>query len=167
MTAFAFAVCFLALASISGLAVAEGPRWALRLPLIVATPLLALAVWWQLSQRDGWPAPARPAEGSEFVAGLVRAPSPGDAGAVYLWTQPPGSATPRAYRLPYSPDLERQVAHAARVSKKGMHVAVRMVRTGRKGTARGAQAPSSSMRFIRLPPARITEKGDLLRSATG
>jgi hypothetical protein len=36
-----------ALASISGLAVAEGPRWALRLPLIVATPLLALALWWQ------------------------------------------------------------------------------------------------------------------------
>ena len=55
MTTLLFAVCFLALATISGLAVAGGPHWALRLPLIAATPLLALGVWWQLSQRDGWP----------------------------------------------------------------------------------------------------------------
>src|SRR5262245_35986120 len=73
-----------ALASISGLAVSEGPRWALRLPLIVATPLLALALWWQLSQRDGWRTGARPVDGSAFVAGIVRALTPEDAGAIYL-----------------------------------------------------------------------------------
>ena len=167
MSTLVFACCFLALAALAGLAAASGTHALLRLPVVALTPLLALAVWWQLSQRDGWPAPAHPAEGSEFVAGLVRAPTPGDAGAVYLWTQPPGSTTPRAYRLPYSPDLEQQVAHAARASKKGAHVAVHMTRRGRKSTSRGAQAPSSGMRFVRLPPAPIAEKDETTRSAAG
>ena len=167
MSTLVFAGCFLALAAVAGLAAAAGGHALLRLPVLALTPLLALAVWWQLSQRDGWPAPSRPAEGSEFVAGLVRAPSEGDPGAVYLWTQPPGSATPRAFRLPYSPDLEEQVAHAARASKKGVHVAVRTARTGRKGPTAGAPSPASGLRFVRLPPPQVVEKGQLMRSASG
>ena len=156
MTAVTFAVCFLALASISGLAVAEGPRWALRLPLIVATPLLALAVWWQLSQRDGWPTGARPVDGSAFVAGIVRAPTPGDAGAIYLWTQPPNSDTPRSYRLPYSPQLERKVAQAAQAAKHGQRVGLHTRRRSGRPTTHATQSSSSSSRmsFYRLPAPR-------------
>jgi hypothetical protein len=159
VTALAYAGCFLALAAVAGLAAASGSRWLVRLPVLAATPLLALVVWWQLAQRDGWPASATPAENAEFVAGLVRAPSPGDPGAIYLWTQPPGSGTPRAYRVDYSPDLEREVARAARAEKKGAHV---VVRTSSKRKGHGAQAASSStMHFVRLPPAAITEKGQV------
>jgi hypothetical protein len=154
MTAFAFAVCLLALASISGLAVAEGPRWALRLPLIVATPLLALAVWWQLSQRDGLPTGAHPVDGSAFVAGIVRAPTPGDAGAIYLWAQPPSSDTPRSYRLPYSPQLERKVAQAARAAKHGQRVGLRTRRRSERPAAHASQSTSSRMSFYRLTPPR-------------
>jgi hypothetical protein len=110
VTTLVDAGCFLALAALAGVAASSGGHWLLRLPVLAATPLLALGVWWQPSTVDGRPAGSRPAEGSAFVAGLVRSPSPGDAGAIFLRTQPPGTTTPRAYRLLYSPDLERQVA---------------------------------------------------------
>jgi hypothetical protein len=155
MTALAYAGAFLALAVVAGLAAASGTRWVLRLPVLAATPLLALAVWWQLGQRDGWPVGATPAEGSAFVAGLVRAPADGDPGAIYLWTQPPGSTAPRAYRLPYSPGLEREIARAARAGKAGVHVAVGYPR--RNGTA--SQTSGTSLRFVRLPPAKAPQKG--------
>jgi hypothetical protein len=159
MTAVAFAGCFLALATVSGLAAAAGPRWALRLPLLVATPLLALAVWWQLSQRTGWPSDGHPADGSQFVAGVVRPPTPSDRGAIYLWTQPPNSATPRAYRLPYSPQLERQVTQASRQARRGRPVGLRTV--ARHARAKGrqeTQSPRSPFRFYRLPPPSAPAK---------
>jgi len=159
VTALTYAACFLALAATAGLAAASGSRWLLRLPVLAATPLLALAVWWQLSQRDGWPASARPAENSEFVAGVVRAPAPGDPGAIYLWTQPPGTATPRAYRVPYSPDLEREVARAAHAEKAGIRVVVRARRKTKGGRSQSPSVPS--VRFVRLPPAAVTEKGQV------
>src|SRR5437868_11709336 len=135
MGTVAYAASFLALAAVSGLAAASGRRWALRLPLLAATPLLAVAVWWQLSQRDGWPTGSHPADGSVFVAGVVQQPIPGNAGAVYLWAQPPNSGTPRSYRLPYSPGLEQQVAQAARAAKAGARLGLRAPRhpTGRGG----------------------------------
>jgi hypothetical protein len=156
--------CFLALATLSGLAAAAGRRWALRLPLLAATPLLALAVWWQLAQRDGWPTGSRPANGSSFVAGVVQAPTRANAGAIFLWTQPPGSDTPRSFRLPYSPELERQVAHAASTAKRGARVGVRVARrptatTERHGGARG-RSPSSVFEFYRLPPPQLETKAD-------
>src|SRR5262249_39814150 len=110
-------------------------------------------------QRDGWPVGRRPPEGSEFVASLVRAPAPGDPGAVYLWAQPPGATKPRAFTLPYSPGLEQQVAHAAHAEKAGVRGLVHTVRTARRGQQ--AQSPQVSMRFVRLPPARIVVKGQV------
>jgi hypothetical protein len=161
MTTLVYAACFLALSALTGFAASTGRRWAIRLPLIAATPALALAVWWQLSQRDGWPAAARPADGSAFVAGVVQAPTPGNAGAVYLWAQPPNSDTPRSYRLPYSSQLEQQVARAAHAAKAGARVGIRRAaakHSEAKGK-RGAQVSSpSSYRFYRLPPPRLAIK---------
>jgi hypothetical protein len=161
MTSLVYAACFLALAGVSGLAAATGPRWALRLPLLAVTPLLALAVWWQLSQRDGWPTGSHPVEGSAFVASVVRAPTRGNAGAIYLWAQAPNSDQPRSYRLPYSPKLEQQVAQAASVAKHGARVGVRAARNARRANgARGAQLQSaSSVEFYPLPPPTLEVKG--------
>ncbi len=156
-TALPYATCFLALASLSGLLVANGPRWLLRLPLIAATPILALAVWWQLSQRDGWPTGSRPADGSAFVASVVEAPVPGTPGVIYVWAQPPNLDTPRAYRLPYSPELERQVAQAARRSKQGVHVGMRTA-TRHAKAKHGMQAARSRFVFYRLPPVQVEAK---------
>jgi hypothetical protein len=156
MTSVVYAVSFLALASLAGLGAAGGAHWLLRLPLIACTPVLAIAVWWQLSQRDGLPISARPADGSTFVAGVVQAPTPGSGGAIYLWTRPPGSDTPRSYRLPYSPQLEQQVAQAARAAKKGAPVGLRVRR--RRGQARGDSGQLgrqvSALSFYRLRAPR-------------
>jgi hypothetical protein len=156
VVALAYAVCFLALAAVSGLAVASGPRWLLRLPLLAATPVLAIGVWWQLSQRDGWPTGARPADGSTFVGGVVQAPTPDSAGAIFLWAQPPNSATPRSYRLPYSRQLEQQLAQAARQAKRG--VAVRMRKATRVKGRTVARAERSALQFYRLAPAQVEVK---------
>jgi hypothetical protein len=165
VTTLAYAGCFLALATLAGLAASSGGHWLLRLPVLAATPLLALGVWWQLSARDGWPAGARPAQGSEFVAGLVRSPSPGDAGAIFLWTQPPGTTTPRAYRLPYRPDLERQVARAAHDTKKGARVGVRFKKIEPRHGHGSNNGPGSELHFYRLPPPGVQVKGQRVASA--
>jgi hypothetical protein len=187
MTTVVFAACFLALAALSGLVAATGSRWAWRLPLIAATPVLALAVWWQLSQRDGLPASAHPPDGSAFVAGVVQAPTPENAGAVYLWAQPQKSDTPRSYRLPYSSELEQQVAQAAKAAKAGQRVGVRSaskagrtsrarpgtarpragkrtgaggrtLRAGARGLVGGTHVGSSVLTFYRLPAPQLAVK---------
>ena len=156
MAIVVYAACFLALAAVSGLAAANGTRWTLRVPLLAATPLLALAVWWQMSQRDGWPTAAHPADGAAFVAGVVKAPTPGSSGAIYLWVQPPNSSVPRAYRLPYTPELERQVAHAAKASKRGARVGVR---AKPRSASRGRNnIRSQSVEFYRLAPPALPAK---------
>jgi len=43
MTSLVFPACFLALATLAGLAAANGRRWALRLPLLAATPVIPSA----------------------------------------------------------------------------------------------------------------------------
>jgi hypothetical protein len=156
MTIIVYAACFLALAAVSGLAAASGRRWALRLPLLAATPLLALAVWWQMSQRDGWPTAGHPADGAAFVAGVVEAPRPGNSGAIYIWAQPPSSTTPRAYRLPYTQQLERQVARAAKAAKRGARVGVR-AHTKSKNRGRD-NVRAKSLEFYRLAPPTLPLK---------
>jgi hypothetical protein len=159
VTTLAYAGSFLALAAVAGLAAASGTRWLLRLPVLAATPLLALAVWWQLGQRDGWPAGAQPSEGSAFVAGLVRAPAEGDPGAIYLWTQPPGSTAPRAYRLPYSPELEREVARASHAGKAGVRVAVGSAQPANREGGAASRGSRTRLHFVRLPQAKTPAKG--------
>ena len=146
MTTLVFTACFLALAALSGLVAATGSRWLVRLPLIATTPVLALGVWWQLSQRDGLPTSSQPPDGSAFVASVVQAPTPESAGAVYLWAQPPNSETPRAYRLPYSSGLEQQVAQAARLAKTGQRVGVRAAASARRGPRNGPRATGAANR---------------------
>jgi hypothetical protein len=158
MTSLVYPACFLGLATVSGLAAAAGRRWALRLPLLAATPVLALAVWWELSQRDGWPTASHPADGGAFVAGVVQAPTPGNAGAIYLWVQPQNSDAPRSYRLRYSRQLERQVAHAASAAKQGVRVGLRAARKPTRRHVGAPQMPSGRLEFYKLPPPKLKAK---------
>jgi hypothetical protein len=159
LTALTYAGCFLALAALTGIAATGRASWLARIPLLAATPVLAIAVWWQLTQRDGWPMSSKPANGSVFVAGVVESPTPTSAGAIYIWTQPPGTNTPRAYRLPYDPALEQQVASAAHASRSGVRVAIRTNRTSHKARATlGQQAGGTRLRFYRLPRSGVPAK---------
>lgn len=158
MTALLYPACFLALAAVSGFAAANGRNWALRLPLIALTPILAIAVWWELSQQSGWPTTARLGDGSTFVAGVIEPPSPGNAGAVYVWAQPPNSDTPRAFRLPYNRQLEQQVRRAAKAAKHGARVGLRTIGKP-SGVKRNAGAiRSSGLQLYRMPPHGLAAK---------
>jgi hypothetical protein len=159
VTALAYAACFLALAALAGIAVTDRGSWLARAPLLALTPVLAIAVWWQLSQRDGWPMSARPANGSLFLASIVQSPAPGSAGAIYVWAQTPGSTTPRAYRMPYDPKLEQQVARAAHASRSGARVGIRTGHPGHSGR-RGSpqQSSQAQLHFYKLPPPAAPEK---------
>jgi hypothetical protein len=165
----AYAGCFLALAVLAGLAAASGPHWLIRLPVLAATPVLAIAVWWQLSQRDGLPVGARPPDGSSFVAGLVRPPTPSSPGAIFLWTQSPGATTPRAFRVPYSPSLEKQVARAAAQTRKGARIAVSSRRARAEHVVHGrprsgAPQQAAGLRFYRQLPQAVPPKDTKTRS---
>jgi hypothetical protein len=169
MIAVAYAGCFLALATLAGFVAASGPHWLIRLPVVAATPILAIAVWWQLGQRDGWPAGGHPADGSSFIAGLVQSPTPQDPGAIYVWTQPPGSSVPRAFRLKYSTQLERRVDAAARAVNAGQRVGVHTDPSagkphpvGGRSSARvggGHSSARAALEFYRLPPPGLQAKG--------
>jgi len=159
MTSLAYAACFLALAALTGLAATGRASWLARLPLLAATPVLAIAVWWQLSQTSGWPAGGQPADGSVFVAGVVQSPTPTSRGAIFLWAQPPGASTPRAYRLPYNRQLEQQIANAAHAARAGQRVAIRANGTQRPKHGSGGQSSAGSrLKFYKLPPQGIQEK---------
>jgi hypothetical protein len=158
MNSLVYPAAFLGLATVSGLAAASGRQWALRLPLLAATPVLALAVWWQLSQRDGWPTGSHPADGAAFVASVVQAPTPGNAGAIYLWVQPPKSDAPRSYRLRYTHQLEQQVAKAASAAKQGVRVGLRAARKPRRPPAGAPRIQSGRLEFYRLPPPQLEAK---------
>jgi hypothetical protein len=159
LTALAYAGCFLALAAVTGFAATRRGSWLARLPLLAATPVLAIAVWWQLSQQSGWPRGGRPVNGSVFVAGVVESPTPTNRGAIYLWAQPPGTSTPRAYKLPYSRELEQQVANAAHAAKRGGRVGIRADAPKRKGRGSGGDSNASQpFHFYKLPPAGTEQK---------
>src|SRR5262249_9554543 len=140
-----------------------GKHWLLRVPILAVTPVLAIAVWWQVSQRDGMPVGGRPPDGSSFVAGLVSPPTPSSPGAIYLWTQLPGATTPKAFKVPYSPAPEQQVAQASAQARKGAKIALRSspASKGRAGHVRGhsaTQSPPGGLRFYRLPPPTLEPK---------
>jgi hypothetical protein len=161
VTTLAYAASFLALAGVTGFAATRRGSWLARLPLLAATPVLAIAVWWQLSQESGWPHGGKPLNGSVFVAGVVESPTPTDRGAIYLWAQPPGTTTPRSFKLPYSMQLEQQVANAARAAKKGGRVAIRASANVPKRKSRGSGGDSNAsllFHFYKLPPAGMQEK---------
>lgn len=158
MTAVAFTAAFLALAVLAGVAVSTGRRWVLRLPLLVVTPLLALAVWFALSNQAGWPTTARPTAGSEFVAAVVRSPTPDNAGAIYLWVLPPHASAPRAHRLPYSPELERQVSKAAAAQRHGHTVGIRTLNVHSGHGQHGQPLKKNQLRFYELPPTLVQGK---------
>jgi hypothetical protein len=163
VVALAFAGCFLALALLAGLVAASGRHWLLRLPILAVTPVLAVAVWWQVSQRDGLPVGGQPPDGSSFVAGLVSPPTPTSSGAIYLWAQLPGATTPKAFRVPYSPTLEQQIAQASAQARKGAKIAVgsSSASKGRPGHASGRSAsrtPPGGLRFYRLPAPTLEPK---------
>jgi hypothetical protein len=157
VTTLAYAGCFLALAALAGLAAASGGHWLARLPLLAATPLLALGVWWQLSERDGWPAGSRPAEGSASSPGWSARHRRATRTRSSSGRSRPGRRRRARTGFRDRPGLERQVARAAHDAQKGARVAVSFrPAQHRHGKSTGAR---SRLHFYRLPPPAVQVKG--------
>jgi hypothetical protein len=145
-------------------------RWLLKLALICAVPAFAFAIVGTANSLRGWPTGDSPPTTATLIWAVVEEPDPqaGSPGAVYLWLAT--GTKPRAYRLPYSRQLHKQLVEATALTKRGQTVAFtrrgRGGRTGRGGAARGAfrfyrlrppPPPKKQVAFAQFSPATPTE----------
>lgn len=122
--------------------------WPVKFAAILAMTLLGWQVYSALAYRTGWPTRDSVPSQAQFLAGSIDEPR-----AIYLWLIVDGK--PRAYQLPYSRQLHRQVAQANGAAKSGRPIGV--ARLGKNG--RGQKVPRSAVRFYQLPNAPLTRKG--------
>jgi hypothetical protein len=120
---------------------------------------VALALWLGRPNPAGWPTGAAVPAHAALQWALVDEPDPAtaDPGRIYLWLDV-GSRAPRAYALPYTRTLHRQVQRALKRVAHGQTVALgrsrgRAARTGQQSSL----GRRSVIRFyphplLRLPP---------------
>jgi hypothetical protein len=136
-----------------GWSLAGGSPWARRAPFIVAAPTLALGLWLGRPDPTGWPSNARVPSHSSLVSAVVREPDPAtsDPGRIYLWLDL-GGAAPRAFALPYSRPLHRQVEQAlARVAQR------RPVEVTKRAARRAAPG-GRGVTFVSAQPPQLPRK---------
>lgn len=121
-------------------------RWWVSAAVIVALPAISFAVWQAARPPKGWPTTTTPPRQAQFQWGVVREPEPDNPGEIDLWLIPPGSEQPRAYRVPYTRQLHKQVQGATQAVKAGVRVGVRKV------AKRGGANSKARFTFYRLPP---------------
>ncbi len=101
------------------------PAW-VKLSAVVVTGALYYVTYASFEGLKGWPVKAALPEKFVMLSGYVEEPDKrtGSAGQVYLWTLSLGedhaSDTPRAYRLPYSPRLHKEVGDAGKRLRRGV-----------------------------------------------
>ena len=150
------AVIFFALCAVTGaLLSARGSLFGLRVLFVLCVPAVAFAIWQAAQPPTGWPATATPPKLAEFQWGIVHEPDQltHDPGWIVLWLTPPGETRPRAYRVPYTRQLHKQVEGATGVVKQGGRVAIRRV-----ALRKAAYNKTPKMVFYVLPPAQPPSK---------
>lgn len=141
-------------------------KWQYKVPLIIIVPFLGFLTHQIPDTYRGWPTSDRPPLTSTYITGIVEEPdaSTGSSGAIFIWLIPDKGKTsdhglgyesktgePRAYRLPYSRQLHKQVDAANGQIKKGERIQARTTKpTG--GEHSGAHVPKFLVRLYNLPP---------------
>ena len=152
MIALAFIVAVVLFAGAAALVPDRLPR-AVRLLVIVAAPVTAVAVWAAVRAYEGWPlATSTPPVGAAFIAADVHEPD-----WIYLWLEPSRSSRPRAYRIRYSDHLYAQVLKAQQQLKRGETVRIAERRKSHEGHGKavaGPKLPSFELRSYQEPPVR-------------
>lgn len=147
-------------------------RWQYKMLGILVMPCMLFATWASLDSYLGWPT-TKDTLPDRFVlaAGLIREPSlrSHDAGAIYLWVRAveyPESRRsllgyhqdlrdPRAYRLPYSRELHKELEGMLKKMHDGATVGGNNgTGTGRDGTQQGTGEPNLYV----LPPSELSQK---------
>jgi hypothetical protein len=154
--AAAYAVLALGL----GWVLTSATAWKQRIPFIVAAPALALGLWLGRPDPTGWPSAAHIPAHASLQWAVVDEPDPAtsDPGRVYLWLDV-GGAAPRAFSLPYSRSLHKQVQHALMSIQHGRPIAVARSHPAGRGGGRGTTPGHGGVvHFYRHPPVRLPPK---------
>ena len=149
MTAELLAV-YAGLALLAGLLISGRADWRLRLVAIVVVPLLAFALWRAAQPPKGWPTTNHQPVTASFLWGDIREPAAGDPGRIFIWLDV-GASQPRAFSLPYTRQLHKQVQAAMNATKHGHTIAVSRMH------GHGGQR-SASLHFYPHPPVQLPRK---------
>lgn len=133
--------------------------WWRRMPYIVCAPPLALALWLGRPDPAGWPSSAKVPAHAQLVWAEIDEPDAavGDKGHIYLWLDV-GAAAPRAFALPYSRTLHKQVQKAMTAVKRGQPMGVGRAATGSQRGAHGGGGRGAAIHFYPHPPQLLPPK---------
>jgi hypothetical protein len=134
--------------------------WRWRAPYIVLAPAVAVALWLWRPNTAGWPTTAHVPQHASLVWSVVREPDPStsDPGRIYVWLDV-GKDSPRAYSLPYTRALHKQVQGAMNAVAHGRPVEVSGTRTARRGSGRGhAGGRRATLHFYSQPRLLLPPK---------
>jgi hypothetical protein len=152
-------------------------KWWLKLPLIVLVPAFMFVVWHSLETFSGWPTTSKAPTTAYYVYGYVIEPDVNVhlVGAVYIWLVPgttkhgaldyaPKAGEPRAYKLAYTRQLEKQVLGANQEVAHGHPVMFSSKHPGQRGTKPGKtggaiRQTKGTYHFYDLRPQLPTRKG--------
>lgn len=141
---------------------AGSSSWWRRAPYIICAPPLALALWLGRPDPAGWPSGAKVPAHAQLVWADVDEPDAavGDSGHIYLWLDVGSSTVPRAYALPYSRALHKQVQKAMNAVKRGQPIGVgRAASRGHgHGHGHGAGQRGGEIHFYPHPPQLLPPK---------
>ena len=154
-------------------------KWWLKLPLIIFVPVFMFVVWASLSSFTGWPTKNTPDKKSLYVYGYTIEPDPIDhvKGAIYVWliadkkssnplAYQPTAGEPRAFKLPYSKQLEGEVQAANVAVAHGLTVQFAQQGKGQPGGKKGRASKGRAHQHYKgsfhayiLPQAAPPRKG--------
>ncbi len=101
-------------------------RWPVKIGLIVLVSAFYIVSYLSIPPLLGWPTDERLPRQFNLVAIYVQEPDKlnGTEGDIYIWVTdmrtPPSQARPRAYRLPFTPELHARVVQAGNKLRKNL-----------------------------------------------
>lgn len=128
---------------------------------IAAAVALSAGLWLAIPDTSGYPTAHQPPKTAALIWGTVDEPDPqsGDPGHIYLWLDS-GNGVPRAYRIPYTRQLHRQLQVALQQVKHGRPMTVAHAsRSSASGHASNRGHQYGAWRIYPQPPPGLPPKG--------
>lgn len=111
---------------LAGLLIGSGWSWRIKAAMVLVVSAFYVVTYVSIPPLLGWPTDERLPERFNLVAVYVQEPDKvtGASGDIYLWITDlmaePGAAVPRAYRLPFTPELHAKVVEAGNKLRKNL-----------------------------------------------